>query len=264
MGDGGTMRSPRIGVPFQLMLMLMLMLLAMMAFAASPADAAKRDAACRDWACARREMLAVIDEEFAAVGDSPGTNIRDFTRANGTEDFVNDPGWFRCSQIDFGSFAGLNNTDLQSLIGALSLGELCHQETGTLRDDPTCLAFWASIRAMIRLRDEFDADPLFWRYAAVNWYEGGMGWTNNNAFQLNSYGAAQSVAVWHPDFYMYPSWYSGISNVNVTYSDGVEPTISLESPGDVAAWMLCEMLTTTLTVSNNQVQSGTWYAHRHT
>ena len=120
------MRSPRIGVPFQLMLMLMLMLLAMMAFAASPADASKRDAACRDWACARREMLAVIDEEFAAVGDSPGTNIRDFTRANGTEDFVNDPGWFRCSQIDFGSFVGLNNTDLQSLMGALSLGELCH------------------------------------------------------------------------------------------------------------------------------------------
>ena len=61
---------------------------------------------------------------------------------------------------------------------------------------------------------------------------------------------------WRPDYYTYPSWPSD-SIVNVTYAPGVAPTIELEDTSDVAAWMLCEMLSTTLTVSNNQVSTNT-------
>ena len=43
----------------------------------------------------------------------------------------------------------------------------------------------------------------------------------------------------------------------MTYAQPAAPTIELEDTSDVAAWMLCEMLTTTLTVSNDQVASGT-------
>ena len=39
--------------------------------------------------------------------------------------------------------------------------------TFTMRDDATCKAFWASIRATIRLREEFQYGPRFWKYAAV-------------------------------------------------------------------------------------------------
>ena len=118
-----------------------------------------------------------------------------------------------------------------------------------------------AVRAMIRLRDEFVAGPRFWKSAAVNWYEDGMGW-NERVYEPwlvgpNYFSLQKGVIRWKPDYYTYPSW--GVVNhsaVNVTYGDGA-PTISLENTNDVAAWMLCEMLTTVFTVSNNQVMSGT-------
>ena len=87
-----------------------------------------------------------------------------------------------------------------------------------------------------------------------------MGWdsvASSAGFGMNYLSPGQGVIRWKPDYYTYPSW--GVVNssaVNVTYGDG-EPTISLENTNDVAAWMLCEMLTTVFTVSNNQVMSGT-------
>lgn len=217
----------------------------------------KRDAGCADWACARKLMLDVIDEEFAGI-DQPGTSIRVFTAANGTQSYVDDPGWFRCSKIDFGSPALLDDASLRSEIAALSLGELCDPRNGTMRGDATCLAFWASIRSVIRLRDEFEAGPLFWRYAAVNWFEDGVGWSNER-FPIESLSMPSSVWIRDPDYRTYASWSGGGADVdaNVTYGGGGPPTVALGDPGDVAAWMLCEMLTTTLTVSSNQVEAGT-------
>ena len=133
------------------------------------AVAATRDADCRDWACARREMLAVIEEEFEDVGNLPGSSVRSMTQdLNGTYS-VNAyaPGWLQCSTVDWGTFSGLDNPELKAIIGSLSLGELCDPQSGTHRDDATCKAFWASIRATIRLREEFQYGPRFWKYAAV-------------------------------------------------------------------------------------------------
>ena len=86
----------------------------------------------------------------------------------------------------------------------------------------------------------------------VNWLEDGLGWGPSASGTSTSVG----TFLWRPDYYTYPSWYSD-SNVNVTYAQPAAPTIELEDTSDVAAWMLCEMLTTSLTVSNDQVASGT-------
>ena len=158
------------------------------------AVAATRDADCRDWACARREMLAVIDEEFVDVGDDPGASIRNMTQAAefvtpgstgyslyGDNTLRGASGWLQCSTVDWSdvrladaaagggrvSLDALDNPELQAIfIGSLSLGELCDPENGTMRDDATCKAVRAAFRATIRLREEFQYGPRFWKSAA--------------------------------------------------------------------------------------------------
>ena len=115
---------------------------------ASESESAKRDAHCSegDWSCVTVEMLAVIEEEFAAVGNRTGSNIRQeyLSSLEGYAEFTRDPGWLRCSKIDFGSFFGLDNKVLEDEIANLSVDTLCDPKTGAKKDDATCLAFWAA------------------------------------------------------------------------------------------------------------------------
>ena len=123
--------------------------------AASESASVKRDAHCSegDWSCVTREMLAVIDEEFAAVGNRTGTNIRQeyLTSIKYYAEYTNDPAWLRCSKIDFGSFVGLDNKVLQDEIANLSLLKLCDPKTGTKKEDATCLAFWAASMSQLHI-----------------------------------------------------------------------------------------------------------------
>ena len=122
---------------------------------ASESTSVKRDAHCSegDWPCVTREMLAVIDEEFAAVGNRTGTNIREayLSAEEVTTQYANNPAWLRCSKIDFGSFVGLDNKVLQDEIANLSLLKLCDPKTGTKKEDATCLAFWAASMSQLHI-----------------------------------------------------------------------------------------------------------------
>ena len=123
--------------------------------AASESASVKRDAHCseEDWSCITAEMLMVIDEEFAAVGNRTGTNIREayLSAEEVTYQYTNNPSWLRCSKIDFGSFVGLDNKLLQDEIANLSVDKLCDPETGTKKDDATCLAFWAASMSQLHV-----------------------------------------------------------------------------------------------------------------
>ena len=58
-------------------------------------DTTKRDAHCKsvdDWKCIVKEMLQVIEEEFAAVGDKRGTYIPDANLITTLGGYADTPG----------------------------------------------------------------------------------------------------------------------------------------------------------------------------
>ncbi|CAE7039165.1 unnamed protein product [Symbiodinium sp. CCMP2592] len=127
-----------------------------------------------------------------------------------------------CSTIDFKSFlgTGADNEMVKQIMDHLHLTEYCglHEGGGSAPTDPTCRAFWAAMKAHLKLQN-LGFDPVFKRMAIVNWY-------------VNEPGH-------------FPSWGSG-DGVTVKYSGGKFAGVTINDPNAVSGYAFCDIMYTIL------------------
>lgn len=103
-----------------------------------------------------------------------------------------------------------------------------YEGSGTANSDPTCRAFWAGMKAHIKLQD-LHFTPVFVNMAVVNWYANLPG--------------------------HFPSWGSSDA-VTVSYSEGKVTNVTIHQPNAVAPYAFCEIAYTTLRQNFDQAGRG--------
>ena len=232
-------------------------------------ESAQACAGPEDWACLSAVVAAVVAEEFSIVGDRAGVQIESPARYVGAGGGA-DPSWFTCSTVNFSSFGGLDDPALRELMNTLGIFAGCSFDADAISgvaagENATCDAIFASIRAMYRLLFA-GLHPRFWRYGAVNWYEGGISTPGPAQWQTPTFQATGTILMprtarfprmpLEPEEVTFVSWTGSAADVDYDVPAGTAPTVELGDRSAVSGWMLCEMLSTIILQNNNQVSTN--------